>query len=391
MKTVVLLAPWWQDPAHVGNIRLKRHVRWFQEAGWHVVLVDSGHEYSIHDEPGLTHITIADPIRMHVKPSEDGPPPRKPNALRRWLAYALLVPDPSIFWARRVLAHPVIRHAVRTADLITSSSPPEAAFMACATFSKRYGIPFWMDMRDGWLDEPLKPLLRSSALQRFRERRLESWCLSAASIITVTSENWKTMLADRYPAFSANMHVLTNAAPDPVDAEHTSQPIPELVYAGRLFSSRPERQTPDLNKILSLLPKHQFTILGHLVPEEQKQVNSFGWGHIPFIPRDSMLPRLSEASGLVFLSTSHGSIPAKWYDYLATGRPILGITNRGSAAWEAMSGIDHAFAVDPKNPDKDVLNAFYRALSSTQPASIPTRFSTETVRTQFMTLFGPNE
>lgn len=391
MKTVVLLAPWWQDPAHVGNIRIKRHVTWFHEAGWNVVLVDSGQEYAIHDEPGITRITIADPIRMHVKPSEDGPPPRKPNALRRWLAYFLLVPDPSILWARRVLAHPVIRHAVRTADLITSSSPPEAAFLACATYSKRYGIPFWMDMRDGWLDEPLKPLLRSSALQRYRERRLEAWCLSVATIITVTSNNWKTMLADRYPQFSTKIHVLTNAASAPVDAEHTSHKIPELLYAGRLFSSRPERQTPDLNKILMLLPKHQFTIIGHLIPEEQKQVKQFGWDHIPFIPRESMLPRLSDASGLVFLSTSHGSIPAKWYDYLATGRPILGIATRDSAAWDAMSGIDHAFAVDPENPDRAVLDAFYRTLSESQPNPIPIQFSQEAVRATFMTLFGANE
>ncbi len=391
MKTVVLLAPWWQDPAHVGNIRLKRHVKWFQEAGWHVVLVDSGHEYSIQDDPGLTHITIADPIRMHVKPTEDGPPPRKPNALRRWLAYVLLVPDPSILWARRVLAHPVIRHAVRSADLITSSSPPEAAFLACATFSKRYGIPFWMDMRDGWIDEPLKPLLRSSALQRFRERRLETWCLSVASIITVTSDNWKTMLAERYPQFSTKMHVITNAAPESVGAEHTSPSFPELFYAGRLFSSRPERQTPDLNKILALLPKHRFTIIGHLIPEERKQVKQFGWGYIPFIPRKSMLPRLSEASGLVFLSTSHGSIPAKWYDYLATGRPILGIATPGSAAWDAMSGIDHAFAVDPENPDKEVLKAFNLSLTVKEPASVPARFSEESVRDTFMTLFGTHE
>jgi hypothetical protein len=248
-----------------------------------------------------------------------------------------------------------------------------------------------MDMRDGWLVEPLKPLLRSSALHRFRERRLEKWCLSVASIITVTSNNWKTMLADRYPPFSTKMHVLTNAAPDPVDAEHTSQPIPELVYAGRLFSSRPERQTPDLNKILARLPNHRFTIIGHLIPEEHQQIKQFGWGHIPFIPRESMLPRLSEASGLVFLSTSHGSIPAKWYDYLATGRPILGICTPESAAWEAMSGINHAFAVDPDNPDQDVLNAFYRALSTSHQSAIPARFSSETVRAQFMSLFGTHE
>lgn len=391
MKTVVILAPWWQDPAHVGNIRLKRHVDWFQEAGWHVVLVDSGHEYAMHDEPGITRITIADPIRMHLKPSEDGVLARKPNALRRWLAYVLLVPDPSILWARRALAHPVVRHTVRTADLVTSSSPPEAAFLACSRFSRRYGIPFWMDMRDGWLDEPLKPLLRSSKVQQFRERRLERWCLNHASVITVTSDNWKAMLTDRYPNLREKIHVLTNAAPISVGSEITSSQVPELAYAGRLFSSRPERRTPDLGKILAMLPHHRFTIIGHLISEELKQIKSQGWNHTPFIPRESMIPRLSEASGLVFLSTSHGSIPAKWYDYLATGRPILGITHPGSAAWDAMSGIDHAFAVDPQNPDKVVLEAFYRALSVAEPASVPVRFSEETVRTTFMTLFGKHE
>lgn len=384
MRSILILAPWWQHEAHVGNLRLRRHVAWLKQAGYRVIIVDSGLHYSLNEEDGLTRITIPDPLRMHVAPTADAAPPRKPNALRRWLAYALLLPDPSIVWAKRVLAHPVVRHTARTCAAVMSSSPPEAAFLACAALSKRYGIPFWMDMRDGWLDEPLKPLLRTSAIQRWRERALESRCLAQAKVVTVTSSHWAEMLVERYPEHRSKVRVVTNAAPTSVGIGMTNPAPIRLVYAGRLTSSRPERDTDDLARVLSYLPEHPFTIIGDLTPDEQADAASRNWSLRASLTRAELLPELAKASGLVLLSTSMGSIPAKFFDYLATGRPILGIAPRGSAAWDAMSTAPQAFAVDPANPDPDVLAAFIAAAGRPQAAPVPEVFSEAAVCTRFM-------
>lgn len=384
MKSALLLAPWWQHEAHVGNLRLRRHVAWLREAGVRVTIVDSGLHHAMIEEDGMTRITIADPLRMHIAPTLGAASPRKPSALRRWMAYALLLPDPSIVWARRVLAHPVVCHAARTSSFVMSSSPPEAAFIACAKLSKRFGIPFWMDMRDGWLDEPLKPLLRSSALQRWRERRLESFCLNQAAVVTVTSPQWTDMLAERYPEFRAKIHVVTNASPDSMGLPVPPKPRPSLCYAGRLTSSRPERNTQDLAKILSWLPEHEFSIIGDLTPNERQDAERRGWTVRQALPRTALLPTLAEESGLVFLSSSKGSIPAKFFDYLSTGRPVLGIAPRDSAAWVAMSHVRQAYAVDPVTPDLSVIADFAKASAQSEPASVPEPFSEQAVRARFM-------
>jgi hypothetical protein len=384
MKSALIFAPWWQHEAHVGNLRLRRHVAWLREAGYRVTVVDSGLQYNLSEVDGLTKITIPDPLRMHVAPSSDAPAPRKPNALRRWLAYAMLIPDPSIVWARRAMAHPVVRHAVRTSSLLMASSPPEAAFIACAKLSRRYGIPFWMDMRDGWLDEPLKPLLRSSAIQRWRERRLEAFCLNMAAVVTVTSDQWAEMLKKRYPQFSDKLHVVTNAAP--ASAGRTLPPSDSisLCYAGRLKSSRPERDTNDLATVLAQLPRHSFSIIGDLTPDERQDASSRGWDIRPALRRTTLVHELSKESGLVLLSSSQGSIPAKFFDYLSAGRPLLGIAPRDSAAWVAMSHVPQAYAVDPAAPDVAVIAAFVNAASQSEPTSIPEMFTESAVRARFM-------
>lgn len=384
MNTILILAPWWSHEAHVGNLRLRRHVSWLREAGFQVTIVESGLHFSLNEDDGLTRITIPDPLRMHVPPTPGAPSPRAPNALRRWLAYALLVPDPSIVWARRVLGHPIVRHTARTCHAILSSSPPEAAFVACAKLSQRYGIPFWMDMRDGWLDEPLKPLLRSSAIQRWRERKMEAFCLRSAKVVTVTSPQWAEMLAERYPEYQSKVSVVTNAAPPSLTDPGSMDDRLRLSYAGRLTSSRPERDSADLNRILSMLPEHTFSIVGDLTPEERRDASARGWTLRPALQRSELLRVLSKESGLVLLSSSKGSIPAKFFDYLATGRPILGIAPQGSAAWEAMAHAPQAFAVDAAAPDPDVIAAFLTAAAQPDAASVPEVFSEASVKLRFM-------
>src|SRR5690606_12470965 len=107
-----------------------------------------------------------------------------------------------------------------------------------------------MDMRDGWLDEPMKPLLRNNSFQKYREGRLEKRFVERATYITLTSENWKELLTKRYPEIKSKVIVLPNTYPEfageaPVSTNDGELLIDgkesyTLVHAGRLSSSRPE-------------------------------------------------------------------------------------------------------------------------------------------------------
>src|SRR5690606_18085287 len=104
--------------------------------------------------------------------------------------------------------------------------------------STKTGVPHIMDMRDGWLDEPLKPLLHASALHRWREGRLESRIAHHAKAIQVTSCVWKELFDARYPQLAHKVHILTNgypaqmppASPKPPKGAEDEQ---VLIHAGR--------------------------------------------------------------------------------------------------------------------------------------------------------------
>ena len=110
MKTILVLAPWWLDDGHVGNRRLKRHLKWLTDSGWRSTLVCAGPEFQLKETAEGTEITIPDPLRIHGPLTPGSGPVRKPNALRRWAAYAVLNPDPSVVWTRAATGHPIVRH-----------------------------------------------------------------------------------------------------------------------------------------------------------------------------------------------------------------------------------------------------------------------------------------
>lgn len=373
MKTILVLAPWWLDDGHVGNRRLKRHLKWLTDSGWRSTLVCAGPEFQLKETAEGTEITIPDPLRIHGPLTPGSGPVRKPNALRRWAAYAVLNPDPSVVWTRAATGHPIVRHHCRTADLITASSPPEAPFLGALALARRYRIPFWMDMRDGWLDEPLKPLLRRHAWQRWREARLESACLIAANRVTVTSETWKDLLTKRYPDLGTKVAVVTNAAVA-LDVAGPSRPA-GFAYAGRFHSSRPERS---MRTLAPYLP--DLTVIGDVTADERDEIRELGWSLRPPVPVDKLPETLAGFSGLVLLSESMGSIPAKFFDYLAAGRPILAVCPMRSATWNACESVPHAYRLDPSLPDASVIATFREASLSDAIHPVPDRFTMERVR-----------
>lgn len=378
MSRILLIAPSWTDDHHVGNRRLTRHVRWLREAGHDVTIVSAGPVFSLNEDALATHIRIPDPLG--VLGSNTGTashrPARQPNALRRWLSYAALVPDLSIVWCRRVLSHSLVRHLARSSDLVTASSPPEAPLLAASVLAARFRLPFWMDMRDGWLDEPLKPLLRDHAWQRWRERRLEARCLNAAAVITVTSDVWRRMLLNRYPHLEAKASVVTNAAPEASFSPSVSH-TGEWVYAGRFGSSRPERSVSTLARILEGTP---LTVTGTLTASELDEIRRFGWVCKPEVSPTDLPEHLSHAAGLVLLSESMGSIPAKLFDYLAAGRPILAVCPKGSATHQALRETEHAFIAHPEQPNEQVMQAFRNATGRPGRYSVPHAFTEKAVR-----------
>ncbi len=408
VKKAVIFAPFWRQPNHVGNYRIDRFVRWLAEDGFYVVLVRAGSVAGQSDQSWGIEITVRDPLGLYRDTTTDGSPVklRKPNQLRRQLAYWLFNPDPGIRWARVAARDSDVLELAKGALFVISSSPPESAHIGAAILAKKLKSKLIIDMRDGWLDEPLKPLLRKSRLRRWLESRLEKSVLRQAGQIFVTSPVWKTLLTGRLPFTEDKTTVLTNACP-PVglfDLKKTrkrtvNEPV-RLVHAGRFTGSRLSQKVgyllePLLLGIGECETQGVVTLLGHLeardlseIKKWQPQFKSKGWTIEvkDAVPRDEMMDILRQADGLLLLSASEAAIPSKLFEYLILEKPILTATPQSSAVWQVGKSLNQLFLTDYRNPELPVARSYISTCVKTaNDYEIPDQFSEEVLSKVFIT------
>ncbi|MDY6949978.1 MAG: glycosyltransferase [Thermodesulfobacteriota bacterium] len=408
-KRLVIIAPFWGNPEHVGCYRVDRFVRWLREKSIHIVLVRAGIRDMFQESPSLTEITIRDPLSLYGRRTHRGGKlsGRSPNRARRFLSRLLFCPDAGVVWSMRAARHPLVLKATGHAFAVLSSSPPESAHVGAASLAKRLGIELIVDMRDGWLDEPLKPLLQKSRFVRWREGRLERSILQQAAGIFVTSDNWKSLLERRLPFAKDKTTVLTNACPRIALREKdkiTERPSFDglvILYAGRFTGSRNEQTVDKLLGPLAMnLPSCDISgkveLVGRFDPEDLTQIKDwqarfeeFGWciEAMAHVPREQIIERLQQADGLLLLSASYPVIPCKLFDYLVTKKPILCTTLPGSSVWKMKGKLPQLFVGDYSMPDncRGVVNDFVFACASGKfRYEIPTEFTEDRLKETFL-------
>ncbi|MCH8494078.1 MAG: hypothetical protein LAT57_00415 [Balneolales bacterium] len=411
-------------PGNVGVLRAKRMVNWLLEEGFRVNIIRAGIKNSSVEADFGRVITIADPLKIYgetVVLQQNQPKEkqaqseektytqvtRKPNKFRRWLAYVLFTPDLTLPWAKKVGLNQEVLHLSKNCGFVLASSPPESAYLAASRIARYSGAKFIMDMRDGWLDEPLKPLLQSSAIQKMRESRLEKRMITQANTIFVTSGVWKSKLLSRYPHIDRKTVTLTNAYPtiEPVAKPYkkVSSGRLQLLYAGRISSSGSNRRISVLmNPLLDLAKnnthKLDITFLGNLVEEEEQEIFEWKQKFEPHgcqilrhqhVPHSGALELMQKSDVLLLLSASEAAIPAKFFDYVACKTPIICATPENSALQKAAQGIPQCFCFDPANPHNlHQLTDFLDSISKNQISTkLPEQFELDYLKQIFIKSF----
>lgn len=407
LKKVMIIAPFWGNPQHVGCYRVERFLRWLHEKSDEIVLVRAGWQDAVREQAWGVEITVRDPLHLYGERTEDHAqyvlPHRPPNHLRRMLAYLFLCPDPTVVWALRAAYHPLVLQAGVEIDWVLSSSPPESAHVCAYLLARRFHAKLLIDMRDGWLDEPLKPLLQRSHFRQLLEGKLEFTILRQATQIFVTSDTWKSLLEKRLPLTQQKTVVLTNAYPKDFEVlcvsekRNTNKERLTFIHAGRFSGSRDSQRPRYLLDILSQgidsIPKGNILLLGNLTNEDIQEIYSFkstfaakGWTLETHnsLPRTEMLHALSESDGLLLLSASQAVIPSKLFEYIPTGRPILAVTPTDSTVWKIGERVPQMFLVDyTKTEQTSTVRDFFRASQNQYfTYQVPQEF-TETSIAQF--------
>jgi hypothetical protein len=415
-RKAMIIAPFWGHTPHLGNIRVDRFIRWLSDQDVYIILVRAGLVDEKQETAWGLEITIRDPLGKWGKPETGGgreAAARPASRFRTYVTDLLYNPDMTVMWARRLVRHRlVVEHGPGLAWVL-ASSPPESSQLAAYRLAKQFSTALMVDMRDGWLDEPLKSALLHSRFHRWREGRLERKILQHAKRIFVVSDGLKKMMEERLPFTRNKITLMTNGYPQEVTANSGEKPRwsnaaqISLLYAGRFTGSRNSQKAhylidPLLSGIRTQDRQGTIHLLGDFSAEElkdiaawQPQFETSGWmlEVQPRVPREEAMARMAQADGLLFVTGTSVVLSAKLFEYLATGRPILAVAPENGDVWKACKDLPQVFLMPLSNTvtvtATEAVERFLKACAQhAWPYQIPSAFSEEHLSKVFLEAMG---
>lgn len=374
MKRLLALAYFFPPLGGGGCQRTLKLVRYLEPLGWTSTVVTSRDpDYWILDPtlleevPPSTEVIRAGGVTSHrllrllsrgglaIERPQGRRDPRWFRKLRRLQSW-LLIPDGYRPWAREAERAAARRIQEGGVDAVWTTSSPESAHLAGLSLKRRFGIPWVADFRDPWVGRvTYRP---PTHWHDARHLTLEREVVQAADRVTLVSEAMTSLYRQRYSETPADRFV---TVPNGVDSDDWRRadllPPPSdgevardrsrfvLLHAGQL-AHRPTARTllAAARRVIEADPRaaSELTLrfLGgneELTREEYEREGLGGVVEIlPSRPHLQALASMRRAQGLLLLG--HGGdadallYTGKIYEYLTSGRPLLGILDPGPAA-----------------------------------------------------------
>jgi glycosyltransferase involved in cell wall biosynthesis len=224
-------------------------------------------------------------------------------------------------------------------DCVITSSPPESVH-AVGSALRRRGIPWVVDLRDGWSFEPIRPRFPTSLQRRLDERLERRWLRSADAVVCVS----RPAADDLRERLGIEARLVPNGW-DPEMAE-PGEPGGDgildpdrvsLVYTGR-FGSYGRDPAPLVRALGELArtdaeaaSRVELVVAGPLTEAEAKlmrtDVSPARIVVAGSLPRERAIALQGAADALLLLASPRRTqlLNFKLFEYLAAGRPILAL------------------------------------------------------------------
>ena len=308
------------------------------------------------------------------------------RALRR-LQQFVAIPDGYRAWARAAERAAASRLSRGGIDAIWTTSSPESAHLAGLALKQRFSIPWIADFRDPWVGRVT--YAPATAWHDRRHRDLEKGVVTAADRVTVVSEAMAIRFRERYPSIDPARFIVLPNGFDPDDWARAARLADGeraaggprrfvILHAGQL-AHRPTVATllEAARRLLEESPGRRDTLrlrfMGGNEGLDAAAIARAGlspWSdvveRIPSRPHLESMAAMRRADLLVLLG--HGGdadsqiYTGKIYEYLTSGRPVLGILDPGPAA-DLIARSGHGTAYRPGDLDS-VLSAIRTPLEA---------------------------
>ena len=409
--------------ASVGTMRTLRLVRHLAAEGWNVDVLTAAPE-------GFRHGTVVDPMLLDrvppavrairaralrpierlsaalrrrtrprtnaaSRPSSAGVPRETPVARRRLsmlkaaATACLTLPDREVSWLIPALVRAWREVSPDRPDVIYSTGPPFTPHVVAAVLARVMGRPWVAEFRDPWARAPWRE-------DRFTfERR--AWQVLERAIVTradavvfATDANCRDFASYYGAAIASRFHVVPNGCDTSEFEGLVRRPDASgrfvLLHAGSLYGARnPAGLFQALARALASGALDARDVSVRFVGRTSGAgldlpalVRDLGLDSIvqfaDQMPRRAVLQEMVNASALLIVQpVTTVSIPAKLYEYMAAGRPILALAEPGGDTAELVqrSGAGIAVAAHDERAIEEALVTMVRGASGARPPVDP--------------------
>lgn len=356
MKTVLMIAPYFIPRRRVGALRPFKFAVHLENFGFKpvVLTIDSGSDRcSAREEELLKKIevielrSVIDRTQPEKRSSmEKAPEPRHSSGLGNrflnWIDRHTPV-DTWIYFFRFRYRYILKRAREVNPDLIWATGDPWSSLWLGEKLSRVLNKPLITDFRDPWTLSGVN-LRKRSPLSVRADRRVEERIIANSGKVVFTSAYTGKIYRDHYSLPEQKCEVIYNSIdsdllPDKWEMKWESSLDPaffNILFFGRFRRLSPvspaisyleklERVSPELAAVVRL---HSFGLPDQ--DQRQEVLNSRYRDH--FVFHKPVLPEMKrdvlQKADLLLLTTHperDGVIPAKFWDYLDSGKPILSL------------------------------------------------------------------
>lgn len=300
----------------------------------------------------LARTSVADAGHRSASLAE-GSNPRSSDTsgFRHWLRAAagqidavFRVPDECAGWF-----FPAIRRAseliqTQQVDAIYSTSPPIVAHVVARHLKLKFKLPWIMDLRDPWTQNPATQ--RLPGWHQDLNRRLEADCVRRADKLVCNTERLRRLVLDHYAIKPERVVTITNGFDDlpTVPASVRSDFRGAVLHLGSLYAERKvdgfAAALADLLHAGKLKSNElRVVFVGYTEPQivasfKEHAPELVEGGMLHLVPRVSWLEAQAMMGSARVLLLIQGDyvlqVPAKFYEYLRTGRPMFAVARAGA-------------------------------------------------------------
>ncbi|MCU0387895.1 MAG: hypothetical protein MUE71_04755 [Chitinophagaceae bacterium] len=360
MKKVLIITYYWPPCGGIGVLRCLKFAKYLRQFGWEPVIftAENAHYPSIDhsnnkDIPeGITILKqkIWEPYHIYkfiTGQKADAnvnnvfyASEKKPGILHNlsvWIRSNFFIPDARSLWIKPSVKFLLNYLKENPVDAIISNGPPHSNTRIATLVKKATGIPWLADFQDPWSQVDYFAMLKLTGWGRKKHLRMEQEVFRHANAISIVSPTWK---GDLESIGAKNVQLL----PWGFDAEDFEglQPLQNpgftITHTGILGS---DRDPVELWEAINTFSKKQPGFLQELTLQLVGLVDTTvkesceKWNLLTNVKLTGGVDRktalaYTKGSSILLLvlnrqDNAEGRIPGKFFEYLASGRPIMAI------------------------------------------------------------------